>query len=125
MNPTYEDARAKLTDKNGNPTPKYSAYLRYEAEYRNKADAWHKAYAEALTDPLKLSTWPIEGVDYRDAADDAMERWMALGFKAEIESAMTIVAAHDALEQAADRESRSKPCNKNPDDSHHTSATQE
>lgn len=124
MNATYEDARAKLMDKEGNPTPEYKKYLRYEAEYKRKADAWHKAYAAALTDPVKLSTWPIEGVDYRDAADDALERWMAFGFKADIESALTTVAAHDAAEQAASRKSRSQPCNKHSDDSHNTSATQ-
>jgi hypothetical protein len=89
----HEAARAKLMDTDGNPTPHYQAYLKYRDEYQSKVEAWHKAYAAALTDPMKLQTWPIDGASYQDDADEAMNRWMSFGFKEEIENAIATLAA--------------------------------
>ena len=42
---------------------------------------------------MKLQTWPIDGASYQDDADEAMNRWMSLGFKEEIENALATLAA--------------------------------
>jgi hypothetical protein len=89
----YDDARAKLLDQEGKPTAHYQAYLRYEAEYKRKVKAWHKAQASASSDPMKLQNWPIEGASYQDDADKAMDRWVSLGYKQEIENAIAILTA--------------------------------
>ncbi|MBA4166346.1 MAG: hypothetical protein H0X41_02155, partial [Chitinophagaceae bacterium] len=62
----YDKATAKLMDKDGNTTPHYEAYMRYEDEYKSKVKALNKAYANAFTDPAKLQMWPIEGKTYQD-----------------------------------------------------------
>lgn len=93
MKKAYEAAKAKLMDKDDNPTPHYQAYMQYEDAYKSKVKAWHKAYANAFTDPMKLQNWPIDGVLYQDDADEAMDRWVSLGFKQEIENALATLAA--------------------------------
>jgi len=89
----YDAATAKLMDKDGNPTPHYQAYMQYEDEWKSKAKSWHKAYADAFTNPMKLQNWPIDGTQYQDDADEAMDRWTGLGFKQEIENAIATLAA--------------------------------
>jgi hypothetical protein len=93
MQQAYDKATAKLMDKDGNPTPHYQAYMQYEDAYKSKVKAWHKAYASAFTDPMKLQSWPIDGTSYQDDADEAMDRWQSFGFKQEIENAIDILAA--------------------------------
>lgn len=89
----YDAATAKLMDKDGNPTPHYQAYMQFEDEWKSKVRAWHKAYADAFTNPMKLQNWPIDGTSYQDDADEAMDRWSGLGFKQEIENAIATLAA--------------------------------
>ncbi len=89
----YDDAQAKLMDKDGNPTPHYEAYMKYEDEWKSKVKSWHKAYADAFTNPMKLQNWPIDGTTYHDDADEAMDRWVSFGFKQEIENAIATLAA--------------------------------
>lgn len=93
MKQVYEAAQAKLTDKDGNPTPHYQAYRRLEDEYKSKVEARDKAYAAAFTDPMKFQHWPIEGRTYQNDVDKAMDRWVGLGFKLEIENAIATLAA--------------------------------
>jgi hypothetical protein len=93
MRKVYEQASAKLMDKDGNTTPHYEAYLRYQDEYKAKVKQWMRAYADAFTDPMKLQNWPNTGRMYHDDADDAHDRWSGLGFKQEIESAISTLAA--------------------------------
>jgi hypothetical protein len=93
MKQAYQAAAAKLMDKDGNPTPHYEAYMRYEAEYKSKVKAWNRAYASAYTDPMRLQNWPIDGRAYHDDADEAMDNWVGLGFKQEIETAIATLAA--------------------------------
>jgi hypothetical protein len=81
MKKAYEEATAKLMDKDGNTTPHYQAYMQYEQIWKDKVKAWHRAYANAFSDPMKLQNWPIDGVQYQDDADEAMDRWVGLGFK--------------------------------------------
>lgn len=90
---SYEAAKAKLTDKDGNPTPNYQTFMRLEDEYMSKVEARDKAYASALNDPIKLQRWPIEGRTYQYDVDKAMDRWISLGFKLEIENAIAILKA--------------------------------
>jgi hypothetical protein len=89
----YEAATAKVMDKDGNPTPHYQAYMQYEDEWKSKVKAWHKAYSDAFTNPMKLQNWPIDGTLYQDDADQAMDRWVSFGFKEEIENAIATLAA--------------------------------
>jgi hypothetical protein len=89
----YDATRAKLMDADGNPTPHYNAYMQYEDVYKDKVKAWHRAYAGAFTDPMKLQTWPVEGTSYEDDANEAWDRWISFGFKEEIENAIATLAA--------------------------------
>lgn len=93
MNKDYDDALAKLVDKDGNPTPHYKAYMQYEEGWNSKVAARQKAYASARTDPMKLQAWPIDGVIYHDEVNQAFDRWTALGYKQEIENAIAILKA--------------------------------
>lgn len=93
MKKAYDDATAKLMDTDGNTTPHYQAYMQYEDIWKGKVKAWHRAYANAFSDSMKLQNWPIDGVQYQDDADEAMDRWVGLGFKQEIENAIAILAA--------------------------------
>lgn len=93
MKKAYEAAQGKLMDKEGNPTAHFQAYMQYEDAWKSKVKAWHRAYANAFTDPMKLQAWPIEGTMYHDDADGAWDRWTGLGFKQEIEGAIATLAA--------------------------------
>lgn len=93
MKKAYDDARAKLMDKDGNPTPHYEAYIRYEDEYNSKRRTYFKAYADAFTNHMKLQNFPNEGKLYHDDVDEAWNRWQGLGFKEEIEKAINTLAA--------------------------------
>jgi len=89
----YTDVIAKLIDKDGNVTPHYQAYMRYEDVYKSKVEARNKAYSAASTDPMKLQQWPMDGVSYQNDVDAAWDRWIGLGFKLEIEKAIATLAA--------------------------------
>jgi hypothetical protein len=93
MKKAYEAATAVLMDKDGNATAHYQAYMQYEDEYKSKVKSRNKAYADAFTDPMKLQSWPINGVVYQDDVDEAWNRWMGLGHKEEIEKAINTLAA--------------------------------
>jgi hypothetical protein len=93
MQQAYEDAKAKLVNSDGTPSRQYQAYLKYEQEYKSKIAEMNTAYREALADPMKLQTWPIEGRAYHDDADQALDRWIALGFKYEIENAINTLVS--------------------------------
>ena len=89
----YDKAKAKLMDKDDNPTPHYEKYMKYKDEWRDKVRKWHKAYAAAFTNPMTFQSWPIDGTTYHDDADEAMDRWVSLGSKLEIENAIATLAA--------------------------------
>jgi hypothetical protein len=93
MKKAYEDATAKLMDKDGNPTPHYQAYMQYQEKYKDKVKAFHRAYANAFADPMKLQSWPIDGTSYQDDVDEATDQWVSFGFKNEIENAIATLAA--------------------------------
>jgi hypothetical protein len=93
MQQAYEDAKAKLMNPDGTPSRKYEAYLRHEQEHARKTAELNAAYGEALANPMKLQMWPIEGRAYHDEVDRAMDRWVSLGFKCEIENAIHTLEA--------------------------------
>src|SRR6266404_4700677 len=93
MKAAYDAAQSKLVDKDGNPTAHYQAYMDREDAYKSKLRAWKTAYAAAYTDPMKLNNWPIQGTLYHNDADEALDRWTGLGFKQEIETAISQLAA--------------------------------
>jgi len=94
----YARAKATLTDSKGNPTPKYSAYMRYESEWNEKRQAHQSAYSEAMGDPLKMSRWGVEGKIFIDAINSAMNKWLALGYKNEIDQALKTLSANQKKE---------------------------
>lgn len=89
----YEKAKAILMDQEDNPTSHYENYMKYEDAWKDKVKAWQKAYANALTDPIKLSNFPMEGRIYQEEVDDAWDKWNAFGHKAEIGNALSTLAA--------------------------------
>jgi hypothetical protein len=93
MKKAYQDATAKLMDQDGNPTPHYQAYMQYEEKYKDKVKAFHRAYANAFADPMKLQNWPIDGTSYQDDVNEAIDQWTGFGFKNEIENAIATLAA--------------------------------
>jgi hypothetical protein len=88
------EARALLSDGNGNPTPQYQAYLSYQNEYNDKLSAYNAAYERAKSSPLMFQRWPIAGKEYSDAVNDAMNKWIVLGHKYDIENALSLLKAH-------------------------------
>lgn len=89
----YDAAQAVLTDKDGNPAPKYQAYMDREDEYKTKVKAYNRAYAAAMTDPALMESFPRDGVLYQQDVDEAMDRWTGLGHKEEIDKALATLAA--------------------------------
>lgn len=89
----YDDAQTVLQDKDGNATPHYEAYMRYQDEYKTKIKIRNREYANAFTDPLRLQSWPMNGVTFQDDVDDAAKRWTGLGHKEEIERALNTLEA--------------------------------
>ena len=87
----FDEARSLLSDKEGNPTVKYQAYLKYEHEYKNKVQALNLAYEEAKSSPGKFQAWPIIGKQYSDDVNDGMTKWVVLGYKNQIESAFNLL----------------------------------
>lgn len=89
----YDAAQAVLTDADGNPTPKYQAYLDRESAYKDKVRAYNRAYANVMTDPVRFSNWPRDGVLYQSDVDGAFDQWNSFGHKVEIEKAIATLAA--------------------------------
>lgn len=89
----YDAAKAELVDAEGFETPKYRAYMEKQDDWEDAVRALNKAFAEAFTDPMKLQMWPTTGLPFLRERDEAMDRWVALGFKEEIERNIAILAA--------------------------------
>jgi hypothetical protein len=93
MKAAYEAARAKLMTAEGLPTPHYQAYMDRQEDYVKAVREYHKAYAAAFTDPLRLQSWPLDGTSYHDDVDAKWDRWVGFGFKNEIDQAIATLAA--------------------------------
>jgi hypothetical protein len=93
MKKAIEEAKAVIMDKDGNSTPHYEAYEKHQDEYRDCVKSRDKQFANALSDPMKLQMWPVQGKVYQDEIDEAWDKWQGFGFKAEIEKAIATLAA--------------------------------
>ncbi len=87
----YDNAKSILVDKDGNPTQAYKNYLVYQKQWQDKNDAYQNAMMQARASPLSYQNWPIEGTKYSGDIEMAMNNWVALGSKNEIESALNLL----------------------------------
>jgi len=87
-----EEAQAKLMDKDGNITPKYSNYNTYRDAYVDKVNTLNRAYANAFSDANALRQWPIVGKTYQDDVNKAWSEWQSFGSKNEVETAMNLMS---------------------------------
>lgn len=88
-----EESQAKLVDKDGFPTPLYSAYNTYHDAYYDKVKSLNRNYGDAMSDPVALHQWPIVGKVYQDDVNKAWNEWISFGHKLEVETAMNLLAA--------------------------------
>ncbi|WP_022826266.1 hypothetical protein [Hymenobacter norwichensis] len=86
-------ATAVLMTPVGDPTPHHNAYTDYESKYKDAVKKRDNKYADAMSDPTALQMWPIQGKDYQDDIDEAMQNWESFGFKNEIEQALAVLSA--------------------------------
>lgn len=93
MKASYEAAKAKLMDKDDNPTPRYQAYMKYEDEYKSKVRKYYTEFANAFNDPGKMQMWGNVGKLLHDDIDEALARWDGFGFRHEMEDALANLAA--------------------------------
>jgi len=93
MKKALAKANATLMDKEGNTTVHFEKYLQYRDEYQEAVRTRDKQYANALSDPMKLQMWPIQGKTYQDDVDFAWDKWQSFGFKQEIEEAIAVLAS--------------------------------
>ncbi|WP_024479438.1 hypothetical protein [Cellulophaga baltica] len=93
MKAALEKAKAVLMTPEGDSTLHYEKYVEYREEYQDSVRTRNKQYANALSDPLKLQMWPIQGKGYQDDVEFAWDRWQSMGFKQEIDAATAIMAS--------------------------------
>lgn len=90
----YDKAQAYLYDEEEDePTRKYEKYLEYQDAYDSAVQEYAQEYADAFTDPQRLAMWPMQGTYFRKSVDKAWKRWVALGYKEKVESALNTLAA--------------------------------
>ena len=93
MKKAVQKANEKLMTKEGDPTPHYEKYLQYRDEYQEAVRTRDKQYANALSDPMKMQMWPIQGKTYQDDVEFAWDKWQSFGFKQEIEEAVAVLSS--------------------------------
>ena len=95
MQEEYRQALALLRDPTGRPSAKYAAYLDHQARYEQKVRARDDAYRKARRNPFELQNWPVNGRHFQQEVDAAQDQWSALGFRAEVDRALAVVAEHE------------------------------
>ncbi|MGZ3754664.1 MAG: hypothetical protein ACXVAY_15500 [Mucilaginibacter sp.] len=94
MQNSIKAAQAVLIDpKTGNPTDHYNKYLNYQKAYFNAVQNLNGQYANAISDPNGMAMWPITGKIPQEQVNSAMENWVGLGYKVEIETAQDTLNA--------------------------------
>ena len=86
-------AKELLMDGEGNNTPKYENYERYRDEYYDAVKERDRQYANVLSDPMRMSMWPIQGKIYQDDVTFAWNKWQSRGNKQEIEEAEAFLSS--------------------------------
>jgi hypothetical protein len=82
MEHSYEEARATLMGADGKPSPRYQAYMKFQEDYKARICEMNQAYQDALSNPMKLQSWPMFG-----------KTWIVLGHKHDIENAIAVLMA--------------------------------
>jgi|GEM_PF-727069 len=94
MEKSIKDAQAVLIDPTtGDPTPHYNKYLDYQQKYFSAVQSLNGQYANAIADPNAMAMWPITGKIPQEQVNTAMENWVGLGYKTEIETAQDTLNA--------------------------------
>lgn len=93
MKNAIKKAQRILQTEDDNTTVKYEKYLHYRGEYMDAVRNRDRQYASALTDPMRLQMWPIQGKLYLDDVKFAWDNWQSLGFKQEIEEAIAVLSS--------------------------------
>lgn len=94
MQNSVKAAQAVLIDPTtGNPTDHYNKYLNYQQTYYNAVQNLDGQYANAISDPNGMAMWPITGKIPQEQVNSAMENWVGLGYKTEIETAQDTLNA--------------------------------
>lgn len=75
------------------PTSAYEKYQRYRKAYNKSVQAYTAQYLAAAASPITLQMWPVTGKTYLSDVDSAMDEWISLGKKIEIENAIDLLAA--------------------------------
>jgi hypothetical protein len=88
-----KSANAKLMTEEGDSTVHFEKYMQYRDEYQETVRTRDKMYANAMSDPMKLQMWPIQGKTYQDDVEFAWDKWQGFGFKQEIDEAIAVLAS--------------------------------
>lgn len=93
MKKAVEQANATMMTKEGETTVHFEKYLQYRDEYQESVRTRDKQYANALSDPMKLQMWPIQGKTFQDDVEFAWDKWQSFGFKQEIDQAIAVLSS--------------------------------
>ena len=93
MKKALEKAKGELMTPEGDPTPHYEKYMQYREEYNEVVQTRNRQYANALTDPMKLQMWPVQGKMYQDDVNFAWDKWQSFGHKQKIEQAIAVMSS--------------------------------
>lgn len=93
MKKAVEKAKAVLMTPEGDATVEYERYEEYREEYQDAVRTRNQQFANALSDPMRLQMWPIQGKTFQDDVDFAWDKWQSRGFKQEIEEANAVLSS--------------------------------
>ncbi|RZN82244.1 MAG: hypothetical protein EVB11_09090 [Winogradskyella sp.] len=93
MKEAVEEAKAVLMTPEGDSTRKFDRYEEYREEYLDTVRARDRQFANAMSDPMKLQLWPVQGKTYQDDVDFAWDKWQSRGHKQEIDAATAILSS--------------------------------
>ncbi|MVM29460.1 hypothetical protein GO755_05410 [Spirosoma sp. HMF4905] len=88
-----KEAKRLLVLEDGRPTPQYQAYLKFAKLATEKEREMNEARQGASQDFTKMRNWPITGKIFGDELQQARNQWIALGYKNEIEQAISVLKA--------------------------------
>jgi len=93
MKKAVEKAKAVLMTEEGDATKHYEKYMEYREEYQDAVRTRDRQYASALSNPMALQMWPIQGKTYQDDVKFAWDQWQGFGFKQEVEEATAVLSS--------------------------------
>jgi hypothetical protein len=105
-----QEGERLLVDAEGEPTPLYRRYLRYQQEYRKALRARDQARTRARRNPVALQNWPIVGRSYQEAIDSALDRWLTLGQKDRVERVLGMMRSRRDRDEAEGGGGSKWPC---------------